>query len=174
MLSIRIAGACMILMGCTGIGIWYKNRLTGRIKALRMLQTLLSLLESEISYSRETLPEACGHLSGRIQGDVGKALGMTAAEMKENTGESFGDIFQRYLKSVFSNLPLKDEDVEDFFLFVSDNGYADEMMQRRLLQQSCELLKKKTDVLSRDNAEKCRMALGLGVMGGMLLLLVLS
>lgn len=169
----RIVGAFLIIIGCTGMGIWYRENFIGRIKALRLLQTVLAFLESEIDYGHETLPEACGRIAFRMPGELGKALEMVAIKMRENTGESFNHIFQGQLRDILEKLPLKEEDRNDFFLFVSDMGYADEKLQLKLLQSSSELLKEKTDMLNRDKNEKCRMAVGLGVLGGFLLILVL-
>ena len=43
----------------------------------------------------------------------------------------------------------------------------------RLNEQSMELLGSTEERLERENAEKCRMAVGLGAMSGMLLILIL-
>ena len=46
-------------------------------------------------------------------------------------------------------------------------------MQLRVIEQSTELLESTVEKLEKENAEKCRMAVGLGAMGGLLLILVL-
>lgn len=170
---IRGLGSCMILAGSLGLGFWYKNELTGRIKSLRLLRTILTLLESEVRYGRGTLPECCGHVAARIPGECGAALRQVAGRMRENGGESFGQVFQECMEPSLRQMPLKPEDREDFFRFAGMCGIADGGLQLRLLEQSREQLEARAEGLAEKNAEKCRMALGLGAMGGLLILLVL-
>ena len=73
---------------------------------------------------------------------------------------------------VFRTLPLKEEDREAFFRFLSQAGFADGQMQLRAIEQSMEFLHGTQERLEKENEEKCRMAVGLGAMGGLLLILV--
>lgn len=70
-------------------------------------------------------------------------------------------------------LPLRREDREAFLQFVSENGYTDGQMQLLAIQRSRDILKNTIERLERENTEKCRMAVGLGAMSGLLLILVL-
>ncbi len=70
-------------------------------------------------------------------------------------------------------LPLKPEDREAFLQFIPENGYMDGQMQLLSIQRSRALLEGTLEKLDRENAEKCRLALGLGAMSGMLLVLIL-
>lgn len=169
----RILGAILILSGCFGLGIWYRERILGRIKALRQLQNLLIHLVSEIDYHREPLPEACGMIGRRFQNELGQALQSTAIRMRENKGESFEKVFRSEIRAVLEKMPIKEEDRSDFFLFLSETGHSDESIQIKLLRDSCNILKEKTDLLYREKNEKCRMAIGLGILSGCMLVLVL-
>ena len=71
-------------------------------------------------------------------------------------------------------MPLKDEDREEFFRFVAAGTFADGQMQLKLIEQSREQLELKADALERENGEKCRMAVGLGALGGLMIILMLS
>lgn len=171
---LKAAGACMILTGCFGLGLWYKRQFTDRIRFLRMLEHILSLLDSEIRYGRGTLPECCEHAAERVSGPCGSALHQIADRMLENTGESFAQVFREYMGQPLEEMPLKNEDREEFFRFVEAGGFADGQMQLRLIEQSREQLGKRADDLERGNGEKCRVALGLGAMSGLMIILVLS
>ena len=171
---LKAAGACMILTGCFGLGLWYKRQFTDRIKFLRMLDQLLSLLGSEIRYGRGTLPECCGRVAGRVPGTCGSALQQIADRMQENTGESFAQVFREHMEKPLADMPLTEEDREEFFRFVEAGTFADGQMQLELIEQSREQLGKKAGELEQGNREKCRMALGLGAMSGLMIILVLS
>lgn len=170
---LKVAGSCMILAGCLGMGLWYKGQFTGRIKALRLLQTILELLCSEIRYGRGTLPECCGRVAARIAQPCGDAFRQIAERMKENGGESFEEIFREYMKEPLREMPLADEDREEFLRFVPGSGFMDGQMQIRMIEVSREQLEERAKKLERESAEKCRMAVGLGAMSGLMLILIL-
>jgi len=70
-------------------------------------------------------------------------------------------------------LPLHGEDREAFLQFASEEGYMDGQMQLLAIRRSRERLENTARRLEQENTEKCRMAVGLGAMGGLLLILVL-
>ncbi len=71
------------------------------------------------------------------------------------------------------DLPLQQEDRDAFLQFISEDGYVDGQMQLLSIQRSRDLLEGTIGKLERENGEKCRLALGLGAMSGMLLILIL-
>lgn len=170
---LRLAGACMILTGCFGLGFWYRRQFIGRVRAIRTLCDTLSLLCSEIRYGRGTLPECCEHVAGRLTGALGSAFRRIADKMRENTGESFSQVFRECVGGPLKEMPLKEEDREEFLRFVSAGTFGDGQMQLTLIEQSRELLEARAAALEQENGEKCRMAVGLGAMGGLLIILVL-
>ncbi len=170
---LKLVGGSFIIGGCLGLGLWYKGQFNGRITALRMLQTILEFLCSEIRYGRGTLPECCGRVASRLSVSCREAFEQIARRMQDYQGESFEEVFKSCMEEPLKELPLTDGDREEFFRFVSGNGFMDGEMQIRMIEQSREQLRNVTERLERDNAEKCRMAVGLGAMSGLLLILVL-
>lgn len=170
---LKLLGGCMIVSGCFGLGMWYRAQFNGRIRAVRTLCRILELLSGEVRYGRATLPECCGHIAKYLEQPIGEAFCRIEKGMRENTGASFGEIFHRELEKVLEELPLKNEDREAFFQFTRQTGFADGQMQLKALEQSMELLKITEEKLENENAGKCRMAVGLGAMSGMLLILIL-
>lgn len=166
-------GGIMVFSGCLGLGFWYREQLNGRIRALRMLGSILELLGSQVRYGRATLPECCRHVSVQLDPPFEQAFRGVAERMRDNTGASFAEVFREYMEEPLKELPLTREDRETFLKFASETGYLDGQMQLRAMEQSEELMAGKVERLERENADKCRMAVGLGVMGGLLLILVL-
>ena len=93
--------------------------------------------------------------------------------MEEYTGLTFGEVFREEVGEALGSLPLRETDREDFLRFALQTGYADAQMQLRAIEQSAELLKGTRERLERESAEKGRMAVGLGAMGGLFLILLL-
>lgn len=170
---LRLAGACMILGGSFGLGLWYRRQFTGRVRALRELCAALGLFGSEIRYGRRTLPECCGHVADRVSGPLGGAFRQVAERMGENTGMSFARVFRECMEEPLREMPLKEEDREEYLRFVSAGTFGDGQMQLELIGQSREQMESRAAALEQENAEKCRMAVGLGAMGGLLIILVL-
>ena len=166
-------GGIMIFTGCLGLGVWYRGQLTGRVKALRLLKSILELLSSEIRFGRATLPECCRHIALQLPTSFCKAMQEVDERMRRNDGDTFAAVFCECMRKPLKELPLREEDREDFLGFASEAGFMDGQMQLRTLERSCRLLADTTDRLQRENDDKCRIAVGLGVMGGLLLILVL-
>lgn len=159
--------------GCLGLGFWYREQFSGRIRALRMLGNILELLSSQVRYGRATLPECCRHVAAQIDPPFERAFRGVAEKMLENTGASFAAVFREQMEGPLKELPLTGEDCETFLQFASETGYLDSQMQLRAMEQSRELMSGTVERLEKENADKGRMAVGLGAMGGLLLILVL-
>lgn len=95
------------------------------------------------------------------------------AKLQEADGESCGKIFRTVLWEGMQELPLQQADKEAFLQFIPESGYMDGQMQLLSIQRSRALLEAAIEKLEKENGEKCRLALGLGAMSGMLLVLIL-
>lgn len=170
---VKMLGACMIMGGCFGLGMWYRAQFFGRIRSLRVLRNILELLAGEVRYGRATLPECCSHIARYLEPPFREAFCKIGERMEANEGISFGEVFREEAEAGLDTLPIRRDDREEFLRFAMQTGFADGQMQLRTLEQSMERLKIRSEKLEQENAEKCRMAVGLGAMSGLLLLLVL-
>ncbi len=170
---LRIVGSVMIMGGCFGMGILYRERMRVRKKTLQQLLDMLELFESEVRYGRSVLPECCRRVGEQMGAPFGAALKRAAACGQTGEERAFPEVFARELGEIMDQLPLSEEDKENFFQFLSPVGYRDEKMQLRAMEQSRERLGRTRERLERENAEKGRIALGLGAMSGVLLILIL-
>lgn len=93
--------------------------------------------------------------------------------MQENTGEKFEVIFGEVFRQCFLKLPIAEPDKAQFLQFVSTDSFNEERMQLCAIEQSEDHLRHRAEELEKENAEKCRMAVGLGAMSGLLLVIVL-
>ncbi len=170
---LKALGGCMIFSGCLGLGLWYRFWLIGRTKALRSLEMILELFAGEVRYGRSALPECCFRGAKYLPEPFKEVFLKVGKQMEENTGISFGEIFRGEMKEVLCSLPLEEEDRANFLEFTFQTGFSEDQMQLRAIDRSLELLKGTRQSLERENAEKCRMAVGLGGLGGLLLILIL-
>ncbi len=128
---------------------------------------------SEIRYGKSTLPECCKRIGERQQEPYRSSLLRVYHIMEENKGEGFDTVFCRQMEECFDKLPLTKEDREQFLGFARGNSFEDGRMQLKNIESSRELLKLTVTGLEKENAQKCRMAVGLGAMSGLLLVIIL-
>ena len=169
----QMFGAGLILTGCLGLGLWYRQQMVQRLHFTRELICILEQWISEIRYNRSTLPECCRQIGRQREDRLGEICGSIYREYTESEEAGFlelaGDSFRRQLKT----LPLKKEDVEQFLLFVGKEGYADDTMQIRAMELSRQRLEQMAEAQQQEISQKCRLSVGLGAMSGLLLLLLL-
>lgn len=170
---LKTIGAVMILCGCMGLGMWYRSQFLGRVKNLRILRQILDLWESEVRYGKATLGECCLHMQKQLPEPFKSCFERLNRKLQEAGGESCGKLFRMVLEEGLRELPLQKEDIDAFLQFMPENGYMDGQMQLLSIQRSRDLLEDTLERLEKENAEKCRLALGLGAMSGMLLVLIL-
>lgn len=169
----RLVGAILIFSGCTGLGLWYREQLLGRIKTLRTMTAILEMLMSEIRYGKSTLPECCRELSARVDEPFKGALGQIFQVCHKEAGVAFQEIFQEQMMWALEKMPLKREDREIFLAPFCGQGFLDGQMQLRSIEQSLVQIKDTIRIQSEEQREKCRMAVGLGVMSGLLLIIIM-
>lgn len=163
----------MIVGGCLGLGLWYRDQFIGRIRALRTLASILELLMSEIRYGKATLPESCRHLAGRLGEPYAGSMKAVCEELGEGRSASFQTVFCRRMEEGLRDLPLQEEDREIFLQPFRGQGFQDGAMQLKNLEQGLEQLLDRIGQQERERRERCHMAVGLGAMSGLLLLIIL-
>lgn len=145
----------------------------GRLEALRNIQRILEMLVSEIRYGRATLPECCLRIAKRLAEPYKSSFQRIYEDMQENTGIMFDQAFGERMEECLNKLPLSREDKKCFLTLFGENGFEDESMQIRSIETSKELLAHTIEDLEKENTQKCRMAVGLGAMSGLLLIIIL-
>ena len=102
--------------------------MNARLRTLRSLKNILELLAGEVRYGRAALPECCAHIARHLTDPYREAFLEIGRRMEENTGISFGEAFRSEMGGILAQLPLKEEDRENFLQFASQTGFADGQM----------------------------------------------
>ncbi len=169
----RFLGGIMIAGGCLGLGLWYRQQFIGRIQSLRTMVSIIEMLMSEIRYGKATLPECCRHLADRLEGAFGECLREIYEETGNGGSASFQEVFCLRMEECMREMPLKREEREIFLQSFRGQGFQDGVMQLKRLEQVLMQLEESLRLQEQEQREKCRMAVGLGAMSGLLLILVL-
>ncbi len=134
---------------------------------------MIEMLMSEIRYGKATLPECCIHLSKQLPQPYAGALEEIYEEAGIGERDSFAEVFCRRMESCMKELPLKQEDKEIFLKPFRGQGFRDGAMQLKSLEQVLSQLADSLRLQEQERRERCRMAVGLGIMSGLLLVIVL-
>lgn len=166
-------GFLMIFLGCTGLGVWYQHRYLEQVRILRQFCYILEMLEGEIRYGRYVLSECCLKLAERVGEPFKESFRQIYERMLQNTGESFGEICESCLPAKMKDVVAKPEDKEVFIQCFSRTGFQEDILQLRIIEQGKEQLTSRLREVEKESIPKCKLALGMGVMSGLLLIILL-
>ncbi len=169
----RVIGFFMIFAGCAGLGVWYGRLYREQVKTLRQFCRILDFFEAEIRFGRCGLPECCLRLAQRSEEPFQNCFWNIYERYSENNGESFQTICGECLEQGLQNLVVQREDREVFMRCFASGGYEEDVLQLRVIEQSREQLSERLVLTERENVSKYKLALGMGVMSGLLLIILL-
>lgn len=168
----KVIGFILIFTGCTGLGLWYGWQFTLQLRALQEFCRILELFLGEIRFGRSTLPQCCLKLAERTEEPYKQGFQMIYERIQENSGESFEEICTSCLEQGLKGVRAHTHDKELFIQCFSKSGFEEDTLQLRSIEQTKEELEDRMSALSKENASKCRLALSLGTMSGLLIIIL--
>lgn len=172
----RWIGACLVTVGCTGLGQHMAQQWRLRLRWLEQLRQMIYFLKGEILYGHTALGEALERVGKRCQraeGERGsKELPLfflsVARRIERQEGEAFAAIWEEELDKIWKG-PLKEEDAASLQDLGKHLGYLDLDMQERHLLLYLEQLDGQIGYLRMHLKERTKLYTSLGVMGGLFL-----
>jgi stage III sporulation protein AB len=170
---LQLVGSLMVGFGCLGLGYWYRFQAHTRIRHLREMMKIVDVMMSEIRYHKSNLYECCRRIADRVEMPYRQGFLELYEKMMENTGENYRELYENIMEKYLKTLPLQLEERKVFLQIASENGFADEEMQLLALDGARQQLHKILDEAMEALAPKSKVAMGLGVMSGLLLIILL-
>ena len=158
---LKISGALLVFFAGWGMGNWRSRQYQQRIKDLQILQLIISCLIGEISYARNTLPEAFSRISEKVTSPFREYLQSVAKRLKEQE------------QTVREKTSLREEDWDLFLQTLGHLGYLDAKMQIQLLESGKTELAMQEEKLRHQLPEQKRVWQSLGILGGAFLVVIL-
>lgn len=156
-----------------GLGIWYGEQYKEQIYNLRYLCHILELFEGEIRYGKCLLSECCLRLSEKLEEPYKRTFLKVYQRSNENTGEGFAPICRECMEQEMKNLVINGDDKELFIRCFAGTGYEEDILQLRIIEQVKMQLSDRLKAVEKENASKYKVAMGMGVMSGLLLIILL-
>ncbi len=170
---LKLIGAVLIIAGTVGLGFSCRQDLKDRLYHTKSIHTIMDLLESEISYSKASLPEACRMISRRMDEPYATGLYKVWELMNSNQGLAFSFVWKQEMGKCMSNISIDNSEKESFLNFVDSTGYADNQMQLKMLEKCKNVLKQAINRQEEKMENKSKVVMSIGIIGGLFLTIVL-
>ena len=118
----QMLGGFLILLGCFGMGLWYRQQFLGRLYTIRELIRILEQWISEIRYNGSTLPACCRQTGRQRKDRLGEICTEVYREYAETEDAGFLELAEKSFRRQLRMLPLKKEDIEEFLRFAEKEG----------------------------------------------------
>ena len=160
-----LVGYIFVILGCSGLGLWYSRQMKQKVFHLKEMIRILELFCSEIDYGKNTLIECFEIVKEKTLNPYKDML-----EKMSETG--FGKDLEICLQEGLKGLPMKEEG-EYFIRCFLDVGYEDGRMQKRAMERGIEQLQMCVESEEEDLKKRSKLAITLGTMCGVLLVLIM-
>lgn len=168
----RVVGYLLMLSGCTGLGLWYSMQFRLRIHSLKQMNFILELLEGQVRFGRSTLPECCIQIAERVEEPFKGSFQEIYERNCRNRGDGFGQVCKEVFEQKLKKLVVSETEKEQFITCFASCGYEDDKMQIRSIQQGRQELERIITELNGTLNSRCRLAVSLGTMSGLLLVIL--
>lgn len=170
---LKLLGSILVLLGSAGYAFSCKQELQDRLYQTRCMETILELLESEIRYSKASLPEACKNSASRVEEPYRRGLLEVFQGMEKDRGIPFSLVWKQVMEKCLQQTKVNKKDRLLFLQFAEHTGYADYQMQQKMLQQCRQTLGQSVKKQEESMENKAKVVMSMGVIGGLFLTIVL-
>ncbi len=169
----KLLGSMLIVTSSTFIGNSIAQKYIKRAKEIRIFQVGLQMLETEVAFSLNNLPDALNKIGASIPEDVGRVFKYTSDLLSKRTGISAQEAWSSSISNFDTHLNLDRDDKEILIAFGNSLGSSDKENQIKNIHLTCTKLsiqEKKAEELKLKNVKLYK---NLGVLAGVLLVLIL-
>lgn len=170
---IKFLGVICVVIAGAGLGFEAVSRFKNRLKQLETLKHMIIHLKGEILYANSPLAEAFERTGRRSPGAAGTLFEQVAKDLKQETGEPFPGIWREWAGKFGKEQHLGAQEREQLLRFGEHLGYLDREMQEKTLLCYLEDLEYSIHLLQKEEPEKCRLFMSLGLMSGLFLAVVM-
>ena len=169
----KILGACLVILSCTSLGLYFSSLVQGRVSDLKAMKKNITILRGDIKYGNTTLPEAIGALARRNTDNFKEFFAGIEEELMNASGLSFIQIWDKGINTSLKNSYMNHNDREQLNRLGETLGYLDKEMQLKTIDFYMEQLDHELVDAVNTMKEKTRLYNMLGILSGLFLTVVL-
>jgi len=170
---LKLIGALLVITGGTGLGLSYRQEMQDRLYHIKCLHRIIELLESEVGYSKASLPEACGMIATRLSEPYSVGLNSIREIMNSNRGLTFSFVWKQEMGRCLQDVNVSTGEKEMFLNFPEGNGYIDNLTQLKAIEKCKRELDKAISVQEEKIENKSKVVMSMGLIGGLFITIVL-
>lgn len=170
---LRLIGAVMLLCGTGGFAACLCRDMHHRLRQLYAMKRMYELFRSQIRYSLAAFPELCRMSSFHMEKPFSAFLFAVYEKAEENSGKSYPQIWEEEAERFFAESVMKKEDKMQLLEFARSLGYADKDLMEQEMEERIRTLLRVIQDIEAHLAEREKMMMSFGIMGGLLLVILL-
>lgn len=170
---LKLAGALLLVMGCAGFGLCICSDMEKHAAQLRLLARAFTMLESEVGYSRATLPEGLLRVGNRLRGELGDCFACMGKRAQEQNGTSFQAIWREEMPAYLKTTCLDGREKELLLSFPGFTGFVDGRMQLISLEQFVKELSCAQEKADKKTESRKKAVFSVSMAGGLLIAILL-
>ncbi|HIV90794.1 MAG TPA: stage III sporulation protein AB [Candidatus Eisenbergiella stercoravium] len=132
---LRFVGACLLIAGSSGFGWCIWRDLERRAEQLKLLERAFVMLESEVGYSRLTLPDGLLRVGSRLEGTLGNCLRRIGTQVRAEPGITLKEAWEELMPEYLKQTVLGGREKALVMTFPEYTGFVDGRMQLAALEQ---------------------------------------
>lgn len=170
---LKILGSALVVASGGICGLAVAGSYSRRPRELKSLSVALSMLESEIAYGINPLPEALERVAGRSDKNVALLLNRVARELGAKSGDTAREIWERALAAFYRNSSLTPGDLVILRGLGANLGMSDRQDQLKQLHLAREQLEHEIVLAEEEASKNVKLWSYLGFLGGLLAVIIL-
>lgn len=170
---LKIMGSIFIIAASSYLGFIFAGQCAGRPQQLRELQSLLQMLENEISYLSSVLSEAFEKIAGYGSKSIAPIFRDAAENIKSGNGNTAADIWEKAVKVNIGATALNGEDKQVLLSFGKMLGSSDLEGQIKNIRMTLTQLKLQEQKAEENRSKNEKMYKTLGILGGLAIVIIL-
>lgn len=172
MLTMRFIGCGLIIGASTGMGYLFGAEIRRRLEDLKAAKTIAILLRGDIRYAQTALPEALENVSKRHEGRLAPFFKRVSTDLKEFSGLTLSEIWNRAIKEELSKTSMNKKDKECLKELGEQLGYLDKDMQMNHIDWYITQVEEDMREITLDAKDKIRLYRSLGLLFGIFITII--
>jgi stage III sporulation protein AB len=170
---LKLLGSILVMAASTYLGFTLSRECAARPIQLRTLQSLLQMLENEISYLSSVLTEAFEKIGKSTNSEIGLFFSEAAAMLTNGTGLTAAQAWEQAVENKLGRTALNREDGEMLKAFGKLLGSSDREGQIKNIRLTADHMKLQEQKAEESRRRNEKMYRSLGVLGGLAIVIIL-
>ena len=148
-------GSICILCGSTGIACCFCREYGKRLNEMKNMKKIYQMFQTEVSYSKAVIPEACERIAGKLEEPLKSAFLKISEQMNQQTGVEFATVWRQEIQKGLADSLLTGRDQEILLRFPECMGYLEGQAQADAMEQFLHETDLRIRELEEERRNKC-------------------